>query len=270
MGKSGGGVVGDEARPERRVDREDLLNLQSPLEPGTALAVAPPGRHGGPAPESLGNVGDSAPAKLAGNCTKRDSAFTQLDHPPTLLPFGSAVKRQQRERCQVTAAGVRVQRMTVGQRILELREGKDISQRDLGELVGVDGGVISRWEQGERKPRAQYLPKLAAALGVSVNYLLTGVRDAQGPLALDVAKLEPHERGELAFILTADDPEAARAWTLGNPARASKSFHGLNAEAYMQGLRFAYAQHLAGVKSERTSVERGTEGPPINERRKRK
>lgn len=46
------------------------------------------------------------------------------------------------------------------QRLGKSRDGKAISQDELGALVGVDGMTVSRWERRENVPRAKYLPKL--------------------------------------------------------------------------------------------------------------
>lgn len=55
-------------------------------------------------------------------------------------------------------------------RIFRLRAG--MTQRQLGGLIGRTEGAISRWEAGERSPRANELPAIARALGVSPADLL--------------------------------------------------------------------------------------------------
>src|SRR5438477_8680732 len=62
---------------------------------------------------------------------------------------------------------------TVGERLRRLRLEHGLSQRDLS-APGVSYAYISRIEAGARQPSVKALRKLAAKLGVSVEYLETG------------------------------------------------------------------------------------------------
>lgn len=57
-------------------------------------------------------------------------------------------------------------------RIVSLREGLGMSQKELANLVGVTAPAVTMWESGVRFPRGKALSKLAKALGVSQSYLL--------------------------------------------------------------------------------------------------
>lgn len=59
----------------------------------------------------------------------------------------------------------------ISQRIKQLRERLDLSQKALGKLVGVTDAAVTNWETGIRFPRGNNLKKLARALGVSVSDL---------------------------------------------------------------------------------------------------
>ena len=59
---------------------------------------------------------------------------------------------------------------TVYERIIELCEEKDISQRRLQEEVGMSTGTISKWKK--QTPRIDKLQKVADYFNVDVNYLL--------------------------------------------------------------------------------------------------
>ena len=61
--------------------------------------------------------------------------------------------------------------MTLGERIKQARKGK-YTQAELAELVGVHEMTLRRWEQGERSPDADIIPKLAQTLGVSISSLM--------------------------------------------------------------------------------------------------
>ena len=64
--------------------------------------------------------------------------------------------------------------MTIGERIKISRDRAGITQVELGEKIGVSGVAIMRYEKNTRQPRLEQLQAIAAALNVSVNYLLYG------------------------------------------------------------------------------------------------
>lgn len=53
-------------------------------------------------------------------------------------------------------------------KIKELRQINDLTMSQLAKKVGVTEATISRWESGDRIPKADYLSNLANALGVSI------------------------------------------------------------------------------------------------------
>lgn len=61
--------------------------------------------------------------------------------------------------------------MIVRENLVQARKHKKFSQRKLGELVGVSGGIIGLYEKGTRSPRPKVMQKLAKALDVDVNWL---------------------------------------------------------------------------------------------------
>ncbi len=62
--------------------------------------------------------------------------------------------------------------MTIGQRIVQLRKSKGLSQEDLAERVGVSRQAVSKWELDQALPDAEKIVALAAALGVSTDQIL--------------------------------------------------------------------------------------------------
>ncbi|MGL6006076.1 LexA family protein [Aeromonas sobria] len=68
--------------------------------------------------------------------------------------------------------------MKINERIKQTRKRLGYSQEILGSRVGVSRVSISQWERGENTPNGRYLNELAAALGVTVDWLLTGAGDA--------------------------------------------------------------------------------------------
>lgn len=60
----------------------------------------------------------------------------------------------------------------LGHRLTEARVKLNITQEDLGDLVGCHKNSILRWENGSVMPRADQIPELCRALGCSADYLL--------------------------------------------------------------------------------------------------
>lgn len=60
----------------------------------------------------------------------------------------------------------------IGHRIRKIRMEKGLSQSELGELVGLNADRIQKYENGARKPKADMLKSIAAALGVSTLALV--------------------------------------------------------------------------------------------------
>ena len=61
--------------------------------------------------------------------------------------------------------------MTTGDRIQKVRKSRMLSQRGLGNLLGLSGAAIGQWENGLRNPRPETLCKIANALKVDVAEL---------------------------------------------------------------------------------------------------
>lgn len=59
--------------------------------------------------------------------------------------------------------------MSIGTRIIQLRNQKGLTQQQLGELTGLAASYLSRIENRHLEPRPQTLSKIAAALGVTVS-----------------------------------------------------------------------------------------------------
>jgi transcriptional regulator with XRE-family HTH domain len=57
----------------------------------------------------------------------------------------------------------------LGRRIQQEREYAGLSQEDLANAVGVSQELVARWEKGERQLKADQLPLIAAALGITVG-----------------------------------------------------------------------------------------------------
>lgn len=59
--------------------------------------------------------------------------------------------------------------MSIGTRIIQLRNEKGLTQQQLSELTGLAASYVSRIENRHLEPRPQTLTKIAMALGVTVS-----------------------------------------------------------------------------------------------------
>lgn len=63
-------------------------------------------------------------------------------------------------------------RLQIGKRIRELRRARNITQENLGELLGVSFQSVSRWEADVCYPDMELLPVLGKIFDVTVDYLI--------------------------------------------------------------------------------------------------
>lgn len=66
---------------------------------------------------------------------------------------------------------LREDNMTVGENIRRIRQERNLTQKQLGELVGASEAYIRAYESGRRNPKPKSLESLAKALSVNVEVL---------------------------------------------------------------------------------------------------
>lgn len=97
--------------------------------------------------------------------------------------------------------------VSFGDRLLEVRKSKSISQEALAKLVGVHGAVIGRYERSEVKPSIEMATKLASALGISLDYLVGNtdlkIDDAILKKVIQIQKLSNEDKGHLYALMDA-------------------------------------------------------------------
>ena len=64
--------------------------------------------------------------------------------------------------------------MSIGERIADLRKGKNLSQGQLASLLEVSRQAVSKWENDSASPDTLRLIRLADVLSTDVEYLATG------------------------------------------------------------------------------------------------
>ena len=87
---------------------------------------------------------------------------------------------------------------TQGMRLPELRKDAGLSQYELARYVGVPQANIAFWERSEKPPRSEVLPKMAEALGVSVEDLL--IVGGQKPLKKKAVKSNGRPAGKVREV----------------------------------------------------------------------
>lgn len=87
---------------------------------------------------------------------------------------------------------------TINDRISERRQALKISKNELARRVGITHASVNKWESGLNQPKGRYLNDLAAALGVSVDWLLTGKEE--GSMGVSEPPLPGYRNVEPAVI----------------------------------------------------------------------
>ena len=77
--------------------------------------------------------------------------------------------------------------MNIGENIARIRKEKGITQERLGELMGVSGQAVSKWENGGA-PDIALLPMLAEKLGVTIDSLFGSESRSREDMALDLTR----------------------------------------------------------------------------------
>lgn len=66
------------------------------------------------------------------------------------------------------------------ERIIQLREEKDLSQKDVASSIGYSPQVYNRWEKGKTEPDYNAVISLAKFYNVSTDYLF-GITNVKNP-----------------------------------------------------------------------------------------
>lgn len=91
----------------------------------------------------------------------------------------------------------------LGARIAKLRQSAGMSQAELAKSINVSVSAIGMYEQGRREPAGDVLIALARELGVTTDYLLTGIPDLRGISSTACATLGNVSRQELVVMMAA-------------------------------------------------------------------
>ena len=104
---------------------------------------------------------------------------------------------------------------SIGDRIREIREARTLTQDQLADRSGVSKGFLSDIENNKRNPSAEYVLKIANALGASIDYLLRGeessLPSSRGPVTIPPELAEAAVRLNLKYAQTVELLEAHKS-----------------------------------------------------------
>lgn len=83
--------------------------------------------------------------------------------------------------------------LTLGDRIISLRQDLDLQQKDLAVRIGITKSSMSKYERNINVPNAEILSKIADALNTTSDFLL-GRTQSKQPLGAELVRLSPEEK----------------------------------------------------------------------------
>lgn len=158
---------------------------------------------------------------------------------------------------------------SIGRRIKEARQEKNLTQKQLASLLGVATGTIQQYELGKRQPRYEQLIAIADALDIGFFKLLdpdieTTLNSAieqqihkEHNSIVEAIKAEWGITGSFVIVEVKDDKDEKIHHLLGSVAR-------LNQEGFQKAS--IYIDDLAGnpkYQRKASESEPGAEEPPI-------
>src|SRR5262245_3130578 len=112
--------------------------------------------------------------------------------------------------------------MSIGNRIRSLRVSRNLTQQELGELIGRTQQEIYRWEKGKVHVHAEDIAKMAAALHVCHSVFFDDVENAVDQVDWDWQEagshIPPDEREKLIAYLNSAYAKKARRPRKGPPS----------------------------------------------------
>ena len=91
----------------------------------------------------------------------------------------------------------------IGVLIYELRKEKNMTQKQVAQLMNISDKTISKWERGLGCPDVSLLPELATIFGVSVDHLLAGELKINEQIGGNMRNLKFYECPQCGNLMTA-------------------------------------------------------------------
>ena len=95
--------------------------------------------------------------------------------------------------------------MSFAKRLYDIRTEKKLTREKLGKLVGTSGAIIGMYERSERNPSVEVARKIAAALSVSLDFLVGTIDTRIDANILDkiqqIQSLPPEDQSHLLYLV---------------------------------------------------------------------
>jgi transcriptional regulator with XRE-family HTH domain len=88
--------------------------------------------------------------------------------------------------------------MNEGENLKLFRKKRNLTQQELGEMMGVKKSTVSRWESGERAMTLENVRKASHALNVPINALLSDNDSYESPRNWDKENPPDDKQGKIA------------------------------------------------------------------------
>ena len=136
----------------------------------------------------------------------------------------------------------------IGSRILKARNDKNLTQKELGRLIGKDETMVSKWERDRNRPRQSAVALLAGVLGVSPQWILSGEGKSRPSSGSKARATQPS--APIAIHLPTPEEIRDGIYTLEGCARA--------VEAWQARFRDLESDFMT-IKSQRDTLQEGME-----------
>lgn len=91
----------------------------------------------------------------------------------------------------------------IGKLLYGLRKEKNMTQKQLADLMNISDKAISKWERGLGCPDVSLLPELSQILGVNIEEILSGKIDLNEPIGGNMKKLKFYACPQCGNLMTA-------------------------------------------------------------------
>lgn len=133
--------------------------------------------------------------------------------------------------------------MSIGKNIRDIRKSKNMSQSELGKLLGVSQAMIAQYENGTRMPKIETIARIAEALNVYIGRLdeSWGVDIINNPeeyekFRIKIAAFESTLREETSLLSSLSPGETISTVNIQENKLLS-DFRILNAEGQMEAIK---------------------------------
>ncbi len=89
----------------------------------------------------------------------------------------------------------------MGDRLGKLRADMRLSQKEVGELVGVSPSSIGGYESGDRVPSLDVLISLSRVFHTTTDFILLGIKRDTDKIVIDTTRLEDDQVRLIKYLL---------------------------------------------------------------------